>query len=228
MSLTSTSSNREQASGSNGGPASSVVGVHVGSGSDPRPLGLMAFALGTLAVGMSTVGRFPAASANGGIIPISLVAAGTALALASFWAFILGSSYLAGTFGIVAGYFFSFSVLLLGIIHKWFAIPPGDVHSVEDIFYIVWCCFFLALVVPSLRLPALYPLTAGFLAAYLALSATSTYEGTGGSVTIAAGASILAASLLLFWGYVACSLKALHAKVSLPEGPVLMPSTDGS
>lgn len=216
---------------SNGDPGS-ARGVHVGAGSDPRTLGLMAFALGTLAVGIATVGEFrPPTTIFGAVVPIAFLAAGVALVLASFWAFILGSSYWAGTFGIVAGFFFSFSVFMFGLIHHWFAVTLVNVRAVEAIFYIVWCCFFLALITPSLRQPIIYALVAAFLAAYLALAATSTYTSPvstlvfvrpGGNIMKAAGSCMLAASFLLFWGYVASSLDVLRAKASLPQGPVLL------
>lgn len=182
----------------------------------------MAFALGTLLIGMSTVGEFPA-TVMGGVVPIAFFCSGMALGAASVWAFILGASFLAGTFGIISGFFTSYSVLLLGLAHNWFAVPPGSVTSVYEIFFIVWCCFFLALLVPSMRLPAIYPLIFALLVVYLALSATSTYTGMGpGNVTMAAGSAILAASFLLFWGYLAASMSVLRARFTVPEGPMML------
>ena len=201
---------------------SAPLGVHIGAGSDPRVLGLMAFALGTLVVGIATIGQFPL-SAMAAVIPIAFFCSGLALAAASIWSFILGMSFLAGTFGIVAGFFSSYSILLLGLDHNWFAVSTSATGSFDEVFFIVWCCFFLALLLPSLRLPVIYPLTVALLVVYLALSATGTYGGIGsGNVSTAAGASILAASLLLFWGYLAASLTALNARITLPEGPVLL------
>lgn len=85
---------------------------------------------------------------------------------------------------------------------------------------VVWCRFSLALLLPSVRLPAIYPLVFALLVSYLALSATCTYTGMGpGNVTMAAGASILAASFLLFWGYLAASLAALKPGSYYPKGP---------
>lgn len=210
----------------NASAVSPPLGVRIGAGSDPRLLGLMAFALGTLIVGMSTVGEFPT-GVMGGVVPVAFFCAGFALAAACVWAFILGASFLAGTFGIVAGFFSSLAALLLGLAHNWFALPASSVGSVEEIFYIVWCCFFLALLLPACRLPAIYPLAVALLVTYLALSATSTYTGTGpGNVTTAAGSAILAASFLLFWGYVASALNDMRARLSLPEGPELLAARD--
>lgn len=61
------------------------------SGGEPLALGLMAFALGTLVVGMALVGVFPA-SAMGGVIPIVAGFCGIALFTSSWWALLLGES----------------------------------------------------------------------------------------------------------------------------------------
>jgi succinate-acetate transporter protein len=219
---TSLSGVSTNASASGSASLTRPVGVHIGSGSDPRVLGLMAFALGTLILGMVAIGQFPA-SVLGGVVPVAFFCSGLALAAASVWAFILGSSFLAGTFGIVAGFFSSYSILLMGLAHNWFAVPASSVSSLDEVFFIVWCCFFLAVLIPSLHLPVIYPLINALLVTYLALEATSTYTGMGpGNVTMAAGASILAASFFLFWGYLASSLTVVRARVHIPEGPALL------
>lgn len=190
------------------------------SGGEPLALGLMAFALGTLVVGMGLVGVFPA-STLGGVIPIVAGFCGIALFTATWWSLLLGESLLAATFGTVSGFFFSLGLLLLGIFHNWYGIAPADVPSAEEIFYIVWCCFFLALLVPFLRLPAIYPLTVFMVITLLALAASSVFTASP-NIQTAAGAATLATSFLLFWEWLNVTMTSVGMPKVPPLGKVLV------
>lgn len=157
----------------------------------------MAFALGTLLVGMGLVGVF-SANALGSVIPIIAGFCGIALFTSSWWSLLLGESRLAATFGTVSGFFFSLAALLLGLYHNWYVIPASGVPSAEEIFYIVWCCCFIALFVPFLRFPLIYPLTVFLVVTLLALAATAVFTGSS-TIQTAAGAATLSVSFLLFW-----------------------------
>jgi uncharacterized protein len=185
------------------------------SGGEPLALGLMAFALGTLVVGMGLVGVFPA-SALGGVIPIVAGFCGIALFTSSWWSLLLGESLLAATFGTVSGFFFSLAALLLGLFHNWYAIPASSVPAAEEIFYIVWCCFFIALFVPFLRFPVIYPLTVLMVIVLLALAAASVFTGSS-VIQTASGVATLAASFLLFWEW----LNVTMTSVGMPKVPPL-------
>jgi succinate-acetate transporter protein len=200
-------------------PSAAVAPRVLVSGGEPLALGLMAFALGTLVVGMGLVGVFPA-SALGGVIPIVAGFCGIALFTASWWSLLLGESLLAATFGTVSGFFFSLALLLLGIFHNWYGVAPADVPSVEEIFYIVWCCFFLALFVPFLRLPAIYPLTVFLVVTLLALAASSVFAASP-NIQTAAGAATLATSFLLFWEWLNVTMTSVGMSKVPPLGKIL-------
>jgi uncharacterized protein len=198
-----------------------VQGVLLGAGGDPNVLGLMAFALGLLIFGMGTVGVFPA-DAIGSFIPVVVLLCGVALIISTLWSLIIAESLLAGAFGIISGFFLSLGALFLGVFHDWYAISAADVPSAQAIFYIMWCCFFLALIIPSLRLPAVYPLIFLLVATLLALGATNDITGPGGNLATAQGAATLAASFFLFYAWVRSSLQSVGVRKGLPGGPVLI------
>jgi hypothetical protein len=156
----------------------------------------------------------------GGVIPIVAEFCGIALFTASWWSLLLGESLLAATFGTVSGFFFSLGLLLLGIFHNWYGIAPADVSSAEEIFYIVWCCFFLALLVPFLRLPVIYPLTVFMVVTLLALAATSVSTASP-DIQTAAGAATLATSFLLFWEWLNVTMTSVGMSKVPPLGRVL-------
>ena len=190
------------------------------SGGDPLALGLMAFALGTLVVGMALVGVFPA-TALGGVIPVVAGFCGIALFTSCWWSFLLGESLLAATFGTVSGFFFSLALLLFGLFHNWYAVPATGVPAVEEIFYIVWCCFFIALFVPFLRFPLIYPLTVFLVVTLLALAATAVFTASS-AIQTAAGAATLAVSFLLFWEWLNVTMTSVGMSKVPPLGKVLV------
>ena len=196
------------------------------SGGEPLALGLMAFALGTLVVGMGLVGMFPA-SALGGVIPIIAGFCGIALFTSSWWALLLGESLLAATFGTVSGFFFSLAALLLGLFHNWYAISAGDVPATQEIFYIVWCCFFIALLVPFLRFPLIYPLTVFLVVTLLALAATAVFTSSS-TIQTAAGAATLAVSFLLFWEWLNVTMTSVGMSKVPPLGKIIATGAAGT
>lgn len=193
------------------------------SGGEPLALGLMAFALGTLIVGMALAGVFPA-GALGGVVPVVAGFCGIALFTSSWWSLLLGESLLAATFGTVSGFFFSLAALLLGLYHNWYAVPVGSAPAVEEIFYIVWCCFFIALFVPFLRFPLIYPLTVFMVVTLLALAATSVFTASA-TIQTAAGAATLSVSFLLFWEWLNVTMTSVGMSWVPPLGRVLVLGT---
>src|SRR3954462_13418454 len=68
----------------------------------------------------------PPAAAGGAALPIILMATGLGLIVSAVWAAALGQTLVACIFGLFAGFWWSYAVLVLGLDHNWFAIPPGD------------------------------------------------------------------------------------------------------
>jgi succinate-acetate transporter protein len=124
---------------------------------DPAILGLPIFAAGSVALGLALVGYVPAA-AVGSVVPIVLAATGLGLLIATIWSAAVGQTMVAGIFGLFAGFWLSYAVLLLGLNHDWFAIPAGNVNRSIELFLITWAVVMFTLTVASVRLPLAYTL----------------------------------------------------------------------
>ena len=53
------------------------------------------------------------------------MATGLGLVISAIWAAALGQTLVACIFGLFAGFWLSYAVLVLGLNHDWFAIPAG-------------------------------------------------------------------------------------------------------
>jgi succinate-acetate transporter protein len=125
------------------------------AGGDPAILGLPIFVVGSLALAFSLVGYVPAAAA-GIIVPVIFAATGVGLVISTIWAAALGQTMVASIFGLFAGFWLSFSILLLGLLHNWLLVPPADVKDSIALFLISWTIVMAALTLATLRLPASY------------------------------------------------------------------------
>ena len=131
-----------------------VTGFYAG---DPQILGLPIFVAGSIALGFSLVGYVPATAA-GIVVPVIFAATGIGLVISTVWALGLGQTMVASVFGLFAGFWMSFAILLLGLFHNWFLIPASaTTHSVA-LFLITWSIVFAALTLATIRLPVAYTL----------------------------------------------------------------------
>ncbi len=121
---------------------------------DPSLVSLPSFIVGSVAFSMVLIGVVPV-GATGAALPIVLTAA-AGLFLATIWAARLGESAQAGIFGIVASFFLSYALLVLGLTHGWYALLPAAVASTEKVFVISWIVIVTMLVLATLRLPVIY------------------------------------------------------------------------
>jgi len=133
---------------------------------DPMALGLPCFIAGSVSLGLALVGVVPAA-AVGAALPIILTATSIGLFLATIWAASLGQSAVASVFGIFAGFWLSYAVLVIGLSHGWFGIAPGSVQAAQELFLVAWLVVIVMLTLATLRLPIAY--TAVFALVDLAL-----------------------------------------------------------
>jgi uncharacterized protein len=122
---------------------------------DPSLVGLPSFIVGAVAFGMVLIGVTPV-GAVGAALPIILTAS-VGLFVAMIWAARLGESVQAGIFGVVAGFFLSYGLLVLGLSHNWFALLPAAVLSTQKMFVIAWIVIITMLVLATLRLPVIFP-----------------------------------------------------------------------
>ena len=135
---------------------------------DPAVLGLPAFVIGSLALGLALIGYVPAA-AQGGILPIVFAATGLGLFLATIWAAMLAQTVVAGIFGIFSGFWWSYAALVLGLDHKWYAIPAADASKVVGVFLLCWTLLIAVLTIATLRLPSAFTMLLGLVTLALAL-----------------------------------------------------------
>ena len=125
---------------------------------DPLIIGLASFVIGATALGLNLVDYV---SAGGSVVPIVLAASGLGLFVAALWAARLGQTFVAGVAGIFSSFWLSYAILLLGLFHNWFAIPPEDVAGSIRLFLLSWAILIFLLTVASLRLPVAYGLLIG-------------------------------------------------------------------
>ena len=119
-----------------------------------------------MSLGLALVGVVPAA-AVGAALPIILTATSIGLFLATIWSASLGQSAVASVFGIFAGFWLSYAVLVLGLTHNWFGVAAASVQATQELFLVAWLVVIVMLTLATLRLPVAY--TAVFVLVDLAL-----------------------------------------------------------
>lgn len=146
---------------------------------DPQALGLPCFIAGSVSLGLALVGVVPAA-AVGAALPIILTATAIGLFMATIWAASLGQTAVAAVFGIFAGFWLSYGVLVLGLTHSWFGIAPTSIQATQELFLVAWLVVIVMLTLATLRLPMAF--TAVFVLVDLALLLVflSVNEGSAG------------------------------------------------
>src|ERR1700722_5165736 len=119
---------------------------------DPMALGLPCFIAGSVSLGLALVGVVPAA-AVGAALPIILTATSIGLFLATIWSASLGQTAVASVFGIFAGFWLSYAVLVLGLTHNWFGVAPASAQAAQELFLVAWLVAMVKLTLATLRLP---------------------------------------------------------------------------
>jgi uncharacterized protein len=130
-------------------PAAAASGPLLG---DPAALGLPSFIVGSVALGLVLVGMVPA-TAVGASLPIILAATSAGLFIATIWSAAIGQSAVASVFGIFAGFWLSYAVLVLGLTHGWFGITLTAAVRTQELFLTAWLIVIVMLTLATLRLP---------------------------------------------------------------------------
>jgi succinate-acetate transporter protein len=133
---------------------------------DPSALGLPCFIAGSVSLGLALIGVVPV-SAIGAALPIILTATSIGLFLATIWSASLGQTAVASVFGIFAGFWLSYAVLVIGLTHNWFGIAPASAQAAQELFLVAWLVVMIMLTLATLRLPLAF--TAVFALVDLAL-----------------------------------------------------------
>ncbi|MCG3752555.1 MULTISPECIES: GPR1/FUN34/YaaH family transporter [unclassified Amycolatopsis] len=186
---------------------------------DPALIGVPTFIVGATALGLVLTGYVPA-GAVGASIAIILPATGLGQLVAAVWAAAQGQSAVASVFGIFAGFWLSYAVLVLGLTHNWFGIPADAAVSTQGLFLTAWLVMIVLLTLASLRLPAAFTLLFALIDLALALVLFGTVNGSA-SLTAVGGYVVFAftaVGVYLFLG----AMSAATGGRSLPLGrPVL-------
>jgi uncharacterized protein len=151
---------------------------------EPGLVALPGFIVGALAIGLVLTGVLPAAAA-GAAMPIVL-AASVGLFLATIWSARMGQNAPAGLYGIVASYFLSYAILVLGLTHNWFGIAPAGVADSQKLFVISWLVIITMLVLATLRLPVIFTVLFALVDVSLLLNLLGLIQGSA-NVTKAGG-----------------------------------------
>jgi succinate-acetate transporter protein len=135
---------------------------------DPSILGLPIFVAGSVALAFGLVGYVSPAALGA---PLAIIMAGTGIGLliSTVWAIALGQTLVACVFGLFAGFWLSYGLLVLGLTHNWFGIPAADVTHTVAQFQITWAIVMAALTVATLRLPSAFTAVVGLVVLALVL-----------------------------------------------------------
>lgn len=182
---------------------------------DPMMLGLPCFIAGATALGLALVGVVPAA-AIGAAIPIILAATSVGLFLATVWSASLGQNAVASVFGIFAGFWLSYAVLVLGLTHNWFGIAPASVQATQELFLVAWLVVIVMLTLATLRLPFAYTALFALVDVALLLVFLGVNETSSG-LTKAAGYMVLIFTALGVYLYASTASVATGGR-ALPLG----------
>src|ERR1022692_3694493 len=183
---------------------------------NPAILGLPTFIAGAVALGLELVGVVPA-GVVGAALPIILATTAIGLFLAAIWAAALGQTAVASVFGIFAGFWLSYAVLVLGLVHNWFAIAATAAKATQELYLTTWLIVIVMLTLATLRLPSAF--TALFVLVDLALLLV-TANGSAGLVKTGGYVVLVFAALGVYLFFDAASV-ATGGK-SLPLGKPLL------
>lgn len=119
---------------------------------NPAVIGVPTFVIGSIALGLTLVGYVPATAA-GAPVAIILAATGLGQLIAAWWAARLGQNPQAAIFGIFAGFWISYGILVIGLTHNWYGAVAEDAIAVQKLFLLTYLIGVVALTAVTLRLP---------------------------------------------------------------------------
>lgn len=122
---------------------------------DPAIVGLPGFVAGGTALGLTLINYVPSL---GAALAVITAMTSVTLFIAAGWAARLGQNALVGVFGSFAGFWLSYSALVLGLTHGWYGIAAADVAHTVAVFAIAWLVVFGVMTLATLALPWVYTL----------------------------------------------------------------------
>ena len=165
---------------------------------NPALVGVPTFVVGSVCLGLYLVG-FTGASSTVAIalVPILILANGLGLLLATVWAIRLGQGPVASIFGIFAGFWLSFPLLVLGLAHGWFgdATEAAVATNAQVAFLLTWLIGVIVLTVATLRLPSVFTVLFVLIDIALLLVMLGTAQGSTGLLFVG-GIAVFAFALV--------------------------------
>jgi succinate-acetate transporter protein len=154
---------------------------------NPAAVGVPIFVAGGVALGIQLLGYVSAGA------PIAIIGAATGLGLlvSTVWAAAVGQTAVASIFGLFAGFWLSYAVLVLGLLHNWYGTPKVEAVHTQGLFLITWLVMIVLLTIATLRLPlaftVLFVLIDATLVVVLAatINASATSNKVGGVLALA-------------------------------------------
>lgn len=137
---------------------------------DPQTVAAPIFVIGSIALALQLVDYVSAIGA-----PLAVIIFGTGLFLlvCTVWAAAVGQSFVACFCGTFGGFWISYGVFALGILHDWWKIPPEELGRSVAVFAIAFAAFFLFITLASIRLPIIYTLIFGLVVVALCFVAAA-------------------------------------------------------
>jgi succinate-acetate transporter protein len=178
-------------------------------------IGVPTFVAGATALGLVLTGYVPS-SAVGASVAIILCATGLGQVVAAVWAASLGQNAVSSVFGIFGGFWISYGVLVLGLIHNWFGISAAAATATQGLFLIAWLVTIGSLTLFTLRLPAAFTLLFVLVDLALVLVLWGTVGHSTGATT-AGGYAVFAFTAVGVYLYASAAFVATGGK-PLPLG----------
>ena len=185
---------------------------------NPASVGLPAFVVGSIALGLTLVGYVPATA---GAAPIAIIAAATAMGLiiATIWAAAIGQSAVASIFGIFSGFWLSYAALVLGLTNNWFGIPAEAAVKTQGLFLISWLVIIVMLTLGTLRLPLAFSVLFALIDVALLAVLIGTLSGSSGWLKLGGVVVLLFAAVGVYL-YLGVAAAATGGKALPLGGPV--------
>jgi uncharacterized protein len=185
---------------------------------EPSLIALPSFLVGAVAFGMVLIGVVPT-TVVGAAMPIVLTA-GLGMWVAATWSARIGQSAPAGISAIVGGFFVSYALLVLGLIHNWYGIPLTAITETQKLFTISWLVIVTMLVLATLRMPSVFTVLFALVDVALLLNLLSIIQ-TSANLSKAAGWVVMAASAVVVYLFFSAASHATGGR-ELPLGlPIL-------
>jgi len=145
---------------------------------DPAMIAIPTVIAGAIGLGLTTIGFVPA-TASLAAIPVILAATCVGLLIGTIWAAALGQNIVATLYAVFLGFYSSYVLLQLGLVHNWYNIPVDQVANTVAVYLICWLITIVVLTLATLRLPVVFTILLGLVDVALALLLVSTYTRSG-------------------------------------------------